>query len=804
MKKDTCGFGTLWLLTASLIFLPISSAFSLPLSSLRLLVPPLRLMSAAMWQVACRRSVKHYEMLEDFVSVVTEAVPQLLTDRQRSLLLLALRAKVTLCDPDPQAVHAHLDRMRSVSMTMLDAAVSQWCSALLSLTDSLTQSPGDRRRLLQEVFNQSFDAALQSVISDFLSRLDQLFPIPDFRQAASWLDAVPACMDDCLHEADMEELRELLTNRSSQLGQATTNVGCDSEKILLSAWSHPLFTKLTNPHPPPTGTAAQSDPVLDWHGHTQRELDLIKEEVVIMTEEEQEEEEEEEEEEAAEEAASSGRSAVGEAGGAEDSRGQRSGACGSPPQKNSSMEPGGADMKVLLTLSEQERLKDSSEHCADQLEDDDTVDQSDEPSPNLLATISHNSQRVAHKCPQCGKCYIYRSQVIRHLRTSKFCGSAVRTTVAVSQNSQAPPPANEPRPPPPRPARAHSCFQCETIFKTKAELALHQRSHRTLPVYQCSQCDRKFHHLSGLTNHKQTHAVAGGFACHMCDKVFGSESEKDAHQLKHRLPDLTCTVCDKVFPSQSQLLRHLQTHSVEGAEPQYACRFCDESFSGVTQLRIHQRSHTLRAFQCDQCDKAYGSLAGLQSHRASHTNESRFLCSQCGKRFKTRDGLEGHLRTHTGERPYRCPYCPKDFTALAGLNVHVRRHTGERPYVCTVCGKSWPSGGDLQKHMRTHTGERPYTCQDCGKSFSISCHLTEHRRIHTGEKPFSCPECGKCLRRKFDLKKHMLSHSSVRPYACLYCPKSYTRKTHLNRHLLTHGTVETKEEDEEEELGNVT
>lgn len=34
-------------------------------------------------------------MLEDFVSLVTEAVPQLLTERQRSLLLLALRAKVS-------------------------------------------------------------------------------------------------------------------------------------------------------------------------------------------------------------------------------------------------------------------------------------------------------------------------------------------------------------------------------------------------------------------------------------------------------------------------------------------------------------------------------------------------------------------------------------------------------------------------------------------------------------------------------------------------------------------------------------
>ncbi|XP_056287277.1 tetraspanin-7-like isoform X2 [Pseudoliparis swirei] len=43
-----------------------------------------------------------------------------------------------------------------------------------------------------------------------------------------------------------------------------------------------------------------------------------------------------------------------------------------------------------------------------------TADQSErggsEVTSNTLNSISHNSQRVAHKCPQCGKCFIYRSQ----------------------------------------------------------------------------------------------------------------------------------------------------------------------------------------------------------------------------------------------------------------------------------------------------------------------------------------------------------------------------------------------------------
>lgn len=75
-----------------------STASPLPMASLRLLVPPLRLLTAGMWQVTQQRSVKHYGMLENFVSLVTEAVPQLLTDKQKSLLLLALRAKVRLSE----------------------------------------------------------------------------------------------------------------------------------------------------------------------------------------------------------------------------------------------------------------------------------------------------------------------------------------------------------------------------------------------------------------------------------------------------------------------------------------------------------------------------------------------------------------------------------------------------------------------------------------------------------------------------------------------------------------------------------
>uniref|UniRef100_A0A1A8KUS4 C2H2-type domain-containing protein n=1 Tax=Nothobranchius kuhntae TaxID=321403 RepID=A0A1A8KUS4_NOTKU len=725
-------------------------AFPLPVSSLRLLIPPLRLLTAAMWQVVQQRSLKHYGMLEDFVSLVTETVPQLLTERQRGLLLLALRAKVTLSDPAD--VLTHLDRIRCISEApQQDEDVVECCSALVTLTNKLMETPADAQRLLQEVFDHRFDSALQSLVSNLLSRIEQLFPVPDFRQAASWLDSTPAALEDFLQEADKNDLRELLTNQSRHQGGATAAVGGDSEKTLLSAWSHPLLTDPSHPNSLAHDTAIQSDAPSDGGSPHDLDMDLVKVEVVVMTKDEQDEQQEVEEEE-------------------EEETGQSL----SPAEQEASNQ---SSPKLL------DRLKDSAHNWAAQSKN--SVGQSDrsEVPASALFSISHNSQRVAHRCPQCGKCFIYRSQVIRHLRSNRACGSAL--TPGAVQLRIIPEDPEEPRP-----FRSNTCFQCNTSFKTKSELRTHLRSHRARPVYQCAQCDRVFYHLSSLTNHKQTHLDKTGFACSRCNKMFATAKERDSHRVQHRGVDLSCSICEQKFSSQTLLLRHLQTHSAEGAELCYSCRFCEKTFTGVTQLRIHQRTHTSRSFQCDQCDKSYGSLAGLQTHRASHSSDSHFLCSQCGKRFKTREGLEGHMRTHTGERPFRCPHCPKDFTALAGLNVHVRQHTGERPYVCSVCGKGWPSGGDLQKHMRTHTGERPYVCQDCGKAFTISCHLTEHRRIHTGEKPYACPQCGKCLRRRFDLKKHMLSHSNVRPYACVLCSKSYTRQTHLNRHLLSHRSAD--------------
>ena len=70
----------------------------LPLASLRLMASPLQLTYAFMWQVIRQRNVKLYGKVEEFITMVTQTVPELMTFKQTAQLLLGLRARVRAFD----------------------------------------------------------------------------------------------------------------------------------------------------------------------------------------------------------------------------------------------------------------------------------------------------------------------------------------------------------------------------------------------------------------------------------------------------------------------------------------------------------------------------------------------------------------------------------------------------------------------------------------------------------------------------------------------------------------------------------
>lgn len=64
---------------------------------------PLQLTYSFMWQVIRQRNVKLYGKVEEFVTMVTQTVPELMSYKQTAQLVLGLRARVRVY---------HLQRVR--------------------------------------------------------------------------------------------------------------------------------------------------------------------------------------------------------------------------------------------------------------------------------------------------------------------------------------------------------------------------------------------------------------------------------------------------------------------------------------------------------------------------------------------------------------------------------------------------------------------------------------------------------------------------------------------------------------------
>ncbi|XP_063052056.1 uncharacterized protein LOC134446675 isoform X2 [Engraulis encrasicolus] len=196
---------------------PELSAAHEPASSLRMWVPPLRLLSASIWQVVQQRQVESYNRVEEFVSIVLELIPDLLSTEEKIELLLGLRTKLILelCHDDPlvtlQMMQPHLQRVSRIAESFLsdddddeemgktvDAAVRNF----VDLIQALVKSPEYRRHYFQDTYplhyGQRFDTALQALVEAFLSRLERLLAVPSFYQVAAWFHEEPLLLEDFL------------------------------------------------------------------------------------------------------------------------------------------------------------------------------------------------------------------------------------------------------------------------------------------------------------------------------------------------------------------------------------------------------------------------------------------------------------------------------------------------------------------------------------------------------------------------------------------------------------------------------
>ncbi|XP_077355479.1 uncharacterized protein LOC144003276 isoform X2 [Festucalex cinctus] len=786
-----------------------------PLSTLRRLVPPLQLCSAAIWQLAKQKDVMNYQTLQEFVYSVTEAVPGLMNNKQRAQLILGLRARLILemCKDcargsvDSQMIHRYLERLPVTPDSDIEVKTAE--TTFVALVQSLLKDPAERAYFFQEVFpveyGQKYDAALHVLLWELLSKLEKLLPVPDLKQTAAWLGSAPTVLSECV-QFTPGELASIFEHCKAaglfkmQHGPSSTIGSC-----IMSALSIPPSQKANVSQ----GVHDYSD-VLHPVALAQAEQYSV---VTVYTEVE------------VQDMASAVQTDLYQVGAA--------------PPENAAGET--LDMAKTLEMLTKALRKDG-------LENDTSIDHQfaneDDVQPDTEAKESSTEEGAAAELPvcdvilsssiqtgqplgssviaikgsdkgnsdamtsiifTCSQCPFHNSDDdspphfhMRSVRTNDYrqlSGSQaapipsesdeIFTSIKLIPKGDADGGGSE-SPPPSK--KSLTCETCGRTFTRTSDVRRHQMTHTGERPYRCSRCERTFQHSWDLAKHESKwHAASVSFTCPPCGATFANLRALTAHHKScrsdgGRLPHI-CSICGLAFASPGELLAHRKSH----ADKRYVCARCGDAFDSPAERSLHRRAHRAeRRFQCPRCEKTYTRRSDVKRHMSAHTGERPHQCGQCGKRFSLRFALAKHQRVHTGERPFGCSHCAKTFTLASVLARHERMHTGERPFLCAQCGKAFLSHGELSKHQRSHADERPFGCPLCGKRFKSKKTQREHAAAHAGARPYPCAHCGKGFAKPHALTRHRLIHTGERPFPCGVCDKAFLSRGEAQLHRRRH------------------
>ncbi|XP_074475324.1 uncharacterized protein LOC141758113 [Sebastes fasciatus] len=802
------------------------SSPSLPLSALRLLIPPIRLVSAAIWQTVEQKIVLDYGLLEEFVFMVTELVPQLLSTKQRAELILGLRARLILelcrCEEtaDLLVIQPHLDRMQNLR-TLWNAEsgnAEQEVSDLhfMGLVQNLLRDPEERRIFFHDVFpadfGPSFDKAIQTLMWLFLSRLEKLLPAQSLQQIASLLNISASSI---LHEsmetfAQPQELKNLLDTQKD-LGQLDDIDSYIVDSGILSALCLPPVERVVI-----VGEQAEAESGLMYTVCTEMEVESENKEVY----------------------------AEGTGNSEECAQTEWFGL--------------GSEVKAETDTVVVTDPVEGTEASESEMADDHNYDQ---PGTLIIGEDGHvtvldgaqkkPNRRGRKKKRPVDEDYDLRSRrrdkqddpdfeaswerpvrknrglkMTRYLSQWRKSGKGSNATNSSSKKlagSQSSTKSND--------LDERTCKVCGKVVTRAKFLERHMVRHSEELPFSCPTCKRFYKSLRYLQQHRcpnQTKGRPGRKAkvqetaadegeqssSGVPGEATGEEQPSDnaAQGLESgdKSPEgdksllegpFYCPHCSVEFKCRQTFRFHLRNicyneQQVDPEQPDdvkhcFRCNECDKAFRYKSTLDSHKQTHN--PLYCEVCMKLVRDSEALAMHKESHTP---FQCNRCEENFPVFKALHKHyIDAHNPTEPYTCTHCLTTFASLKRFIRHEWKHTGYQPFQCTNCTKRFRSYSDLLEHQKKHTKAYPFLCWECGKKFRHGVTLTRHveRVHHSGEpvteKPaptFTCAQCGKTFTSRRCLLKHDNFHHKGLRFPCEFCGKGFFGKDALVRHTLIH------------------
>ncbi|KAK2892808.1 hypothetical protein QQF64_035374 [Cirrhinus molitorella] len=166
-------------------------------------------------------------MLADFVSLVSEAVAELVSHGVQLILGLHARLVLELCERDNAAdmrtrLQTHLNSIQLVDHTVVGEAGVRFVELVQTFIKDVDEKDHFFQHVFPVDFGTDFDSAIQVLMWHFLSSLENFLPIPDLQQTLDWLDPPLPVSKDCEEFNSQSDHIKTLLEHYKNLGHIDT------------------------------------------------------------------------------------------------------------------------------------------------------------------------------------------------------------------------------------------------------------------------------------------------------------------------------------------------------------------------------------------------------------------------------------------------------------------------------------------------------------------------------------------------------------------------------------------------------